>query len=78
MAVVKIKARLECWSCKGTGVRSNTGNPDQTCPYCDGGYTDILPITLDLTELSDAIAAVKVISDKMSSNLDDIMVKLDV
>ena len=48
----KIKAVLECWCCKGTGIRSGSNIPNQTCPYCNGeGYTDAL-LTLDLSMIT--------------------------
>jgi hypothetical protein len=51
----KIKATLECWCCKGTGIRSGSNFPDQPCPYCGGeGDTDAL-LTLDLSMLIDKL-----------------------
>jgi hypothetical protein len=53
--MAKIKATLECWSCKGTKIRSGPDFPDQPCPYCNGmGYTDAL-LTLDLFVITDKL-----------------------
>lgn len=59
--------KVKCSRCLGTGIDDNTGI---TCIPCAGeGYRD--SSILDVT-------ALMLLFNKMSSNLDDIMVKLDV
>ncbi len=78
------KTYRECPACHGAGTVSNPGLPDTVCSTCIGrGKYEQMDI--DLGGLESKIDAIKAMLDspilgmqKMSSNLDDIMVKLDV
>jgi DnaJ-class molecular chaperone len=83
-----VKIKNICWTCNGTGEVPHYGVPPGTddCRDCDGqGFNTVDVIGDDFTELNTKIDAIKAMLDsaiygmqKMSSNLDDIMVKLDV
>lgn len=86
----KINIYQKCARCHGTGQVDELYS-DRTCPSC-GGIGHSLSGDLDTTEymasidtLTAKVDAIKAMLDsaicglqKMSSNLDDIMVKLDV
>jgi DnaJ-class molecular chaperone len=76
--------KTKCGACDGTGINSNV-TPNEPCLSCSGTGYIISGASMDITELVAKIDAIKAMLDsptlgmqKMSSNLDDIMVKLDV
>jgi RecJ-like exonuclease len=59
-----------CSKCKGTGVCYDYKGIEITCPACNGTGK----VEFSVIDITDLVALL----NKMSSNLDDIMVKLDV
>lgn len=70
----------DCNICHGIGCIQNPSGPTGpdgliNCPWCKGAGCGNWG---DLDALGASVSDIRVIIDKMSSNLDDIMVKLDV